>query len=245
LLVDILVTAILGAEILVVASKVAAVIPPDILILEPVALVNVILLVVRLVVLRLVVLILVVARRLFEVTFPEMTSEVPLAFVNITSDAVILVNTAFPVEILVAVIRGTFNEVVTFKFAADILVILTLVAVILVEDNELELMVVEWREGVVMPVETTIELPVALVKTVFSMVALFVLRDPVLMSDVARMLDAVMLPDKFNELPEALVNAILAMDAFVANKLPADNTELKMAFVANKLLVVIEVVTFI
>lgn len=62
--------------------------------------------------------------------------------------------------------------------------------------------------------------------------------------DVARRLEVVILPDKFSEPPDALVNAILGMDALVAISCPDDKTELNIALVDSKLLVVILLVTF-
>lgn len=60
---------------------------------------------------------------------------------------------------------------------------------------------------------------------------------------VASRLAVVRLPDKFNELPDALVKAILGMDALVAMSCPDDKTELKMALIDNRLLVVMLLIT--
>jgi hypothetical protein len=221
-----------------VAKSVDAVIPPDNLKLDPVALVKITLVEVRLVVLSEVVEILVDASKLVEVMSPVTLRDVPVALVKIILDVVILVRVEFPVEILVAVIVGTFNELVRVKLTEETLVTLTLVAVIFVVDKLLVLMVVDVKDPVVIPLEITIELPLALVNTAFWIVALLVLRELVLILVVARRLAVVILPDKFKELADALVKIILGMDALVAISCPDESTELKIALVDNRLLVV-------
>lgn len=111
--------------------------------------------------------ILVDARRLVEVISPVIVKDVPVALVKITSEAVILVKVELPVEMLVAVMVGTFNELVMVKLTEDMFVTLTLVAVILVVERLLVLMVVDVREPVVIPEDTIIELPLAFVNSAF------------------------------------------------------------------------------
>lgn len=194
--VEILVTATFAVETRVVANRVAAVIPPDNLKLVPVALVKTILVEVTFVELRLLVDIVEVAKRLLAVISPVSTIDVPDALVKIISDVVIFVKIALAVEISVATIVGTLIELVTERLDADIAVILTLVAVIFVVDRELVLMLVDITLGVVIPVEMTTELPLTLVASKFSIVALLVLIDPVLILDVTRILEEVILPER-------------------------------------------------